>query len=100
MFGQLGGIAMAMGTGAGAAMAADELKVCAFGVPNRIAKTKAASTTVKVIMVLFIFPPQLKVCTTLEICHPSYSEGSRLASLNIARKIKFRGEASRSPRGL
>jgi hypothetical protein len=63
MFGQLGtGTAMAIG--AGAAMAADELKVCAFGVPSRIAKTKAASTTVKVIMILFIFPPKLKVCTT------------------------------------
>jgi hypothetical protein len=48
-----------MGTGAGAAMAAEELKVCAFGVPDRIAIPKAASTTIKVKMVLFIFPPKL-----------------------------------------
>jgi hypothetical protein len=48
-----------MGTGAGEAMAAAELKDCAFGVPNRIAKPKAASTTVKVIIALFIFPPRL-----------------------------------------
>jgi hypothetical protein len=56
-----------MGTGAGAAMAADELKVCPFGVPSRIAKTKAASTTDNVIIVLFIFPPKLKVCTAQRI---------------------------------
>jgi hypothetical protein len=54
----------AKAAGAGAAMAAEELKFCAFGVPNKIAKTKAASTTVKVMIVLFIFPPRLKVCTT------------------------------------
>jgi hypothetical protein len=54
-----------MGDGAGAAMAADELKFCTFGVPSRIAKTKATSTTVKVMIVLFIFPPKLKVWTTL-----------------------------------
>lgn len=47
-------------------MAADELKVCAFGAPNRIAKPKAANATVKVIIV-FISPPKLKVCTTLRI---------------------------------
>jgi len=64
MFGHRFGMGSAMGAGAGAAMAAEELKVCAFGVPNRMAKTKAASTTVKVIIVLFIFPPKLKVCTT------------------------------------
>jgi hypothetical protein len=59
MCGQEFGIGTAMGKGAGAAIAVDELKVCAFGVPNRIAKTKAASTTVNVIIVLFIFPPDL-----------------------------------------
>jgi hypothetical protein len=57
MFGQRFGIGTAMAAGAGAAIAADELKVCAFGVPSRIARTKAASTMVKVIIVLFIFPP-------------------------------------------
>jgi hypothetical protein len=61
MLGHRFGIGTAMGTGAGAAMAADELKFCAFGVPSIIAKTKAASTTVKVMIVLFIFPPKLKV---------------------------------------
>jgi len=61
MFGQRLGTGTAMGTGAGAAMAADELNVCAFGVPNRIAKVKAASTTVRVMIVLFIFPPKLKI---------------------------------------
>ena len=50
-----------MATGAGAAIADAELKDWAFGVPNRIANTKAANTTVKVIIVLFIFPPRLKV---------------------------------------
>jgi hypothetical protein len=44
-----------MAAGAGAAIAVDVLKVCAFGLPNKIANTKAASTTVKVIMVLFMF---------------------------------------------
>jgi hypothetical protein len=64
MFGQRFGIGTAMGEGAGAAMAADELKFWAFGVPSRIARTKAASTTVKVMIVLFIYPPRLKVWTT------------------------------------
>jgi hypothetical protein len=64
MFGQRFGIGTAIGTGAGAAMAADELKVCAFGVPNKTARTKAAITTVKVIIVLFIFPPNFQFCTT------------------------------------
>jgi hypothetical protein len=63
MFGQRFGTGTAMAAGAGAAMAADELKVCAFGLPSRIARTKAASTTVKVMIVLFIIPPKLKVCT-------------------------------------
>jgi hypothetical protein len=61
MFGQRFGTGTATAAGAGAAMAADELKVCAFGDPNTIAKTKAAITTVNVIIVLFIFPPKLKV---------------------------------------
>ena len=60
MFGQRFGIGTAMGVGVGAAMAADELKFCAFGVPSRIAKTKAASTTAKVIIVLFILPSQIE----------------------------------------
>jgi hypothetical protein len=60
MFGHRSGIGTAMAAGAGAAIAADELKVCAFGVPKKIAKTKPASTTVKVIIVLFIFPSQIK----------------------------------------
>ena len=46
--------------GAGEAMAADELKFCALADPNRIAGTKAAITTVKVIMVLFIIPSQIE----------------------------------------
>lgn len=48
---------MGTGVGAGAAMAADELKYCAFGAPNKIAKPKAARTTVTVIRLLFIIPP-------------------------------------------
>jgi hypothetical protein len=55
MFGQRLGMGTAIAAGAGAAIAVDVLKVCAFGLLSTIAKTKAASTTVKVIMVLFMF---------------------------------------------
>jgi len=58
MFGQRFGTGTAMGVGAGAAMAADDVKVCDFGAPNRIAKPKAVMTTVKVIRLLFIFLPK------------------------------------------
>ena len=60
MFGQRAGTGTAMATGAGAAMADEELNTWAFGVPSTIANTKAANTTVKVIIVLFIFPPRLR----------------------------------------
>jgi hypothetical protein len=60
MFGQRAGTGTAIGTGAGAAMAAEELKDWALGVPSKIARTKAASTTVKVMIVLFMFPPQIE----------------------------------------
>jgi len=61
MFGQWFGIGSAMGAGAGAAMAVEVFKVCVLGETIRIANTKAANTTFKVISVLFIFPPKLKV---------------------------------------
>ena len=55
------GAGTAAGIGAGAAMAADELKVCAFGVPSRIPRRKAAITTVNVKIFLLIFPHKLEV---------------------------------------
>jgi hypothetical protein len=58
MCGQPAGIGTAKGAGTGAAMAVEELKFCAFGAPNNTAKTKATFTIVKVITVLFIFPPR------------------------------------------
>ena len=51
-------------------MAVDELTVCALGALNRIARPKTASTNVQVIIVLFIFPPKLKVCYPEQIAGP------------------------------
>ena len=45
-------------------MAMDELKRCVLEVPNRYPRRKTAITAVKVIIVLFILPPKLKVCAT------------------------------------
>jgi hypothetical protein len=58
------GTAIGAGVGAGAAIAADELKSCAFGAPYKIANPKTASTAVKVTTVLFMIPPKFEVCTT------------------------------------
>jgi hypothetical protein len=77
------GIGTAMGTGAGAAIAVDELKVCPFGVPNRIARPKTASTAVIVTMVLFMFPPRLKVFDyPKKKRNESYPDVARFASTN------------------
>jgi hypothetical protein len=59
------GTAMGTGAGAGAAIAADELRYCVLGAPNNIAKPKTAITAVRVTMVLlFIGPPGFEVLTT------------------------------------
>jgi hypothetical protein len=55
---------MAAGRGAGAAMATEELKRGDLEVPDRYPRRKTAITAVKVIIVLFILPPKLKVCAT------------------------------------